>query len=67
MATKTKAATVTHPKAPEEEPIGRLINLTAKAMRGDRERSLAAGANEHVAKPVEVDVLLTMIGSMISG
>jgi len=44
-----------------------IIAVTAKAMRGDRERSLAAGANEHVAKPVEVDVLLTMIGSMISG
>jgi len=43
-----------------------IIAVTAKAMRGDRERSLAAGANEHVAKPVEVDVLLTMIGSMIS-
>ena len=44
-----------------------IIAVTAKAMRGDRERSLAAGANEHVAKPVEVDVLLGMIGSMIAG
>ncbi|HEU5429763.1 MAG TPA: ATP-binding protein [Actinocrinis sp.] len=43
-----------------------IIAVTAKAMRGDRERSLAAGANEHVAKPVEVDVLLSMIGSMIA-
>ncbi|HEU5356182.1 MAG TPA: ATP-binding protein [Actinocrinis sp.] len=44
-----------------------IIAVTAKAMRGDRERSLAAGANEHVAKPVEVEVLLGMIGSMIAG
>ncbi len=42
-----------------------IIAVTAKAMRGDRERSLAAGADEHVVKPVEVDELLGVIGSMI--
>jgi CheY-like chemotaxis protein len=42
-----------------------IIAVTAKAMRDDRDRSLAAGANEHVVKPVEVDVLLSVIGSMI--
>ncbi|HZP51001.1 ATP-binding protein [Actinocrinis sp.] len=43
-----------------------IIAVTAKAMTGDRERSLAAGANAHVPKPVEVDVLLALIRSMIS-
>ncbi len=43
-----------------------IIAVTAKAMRGDRERSLAAGANEHVVKPVEVDVLIGMINSMMA-
>ena len=42
-----------------------IIAVTAKAMRDDRERSLAAGANEHVVKPVEVDALLGVIGSML--
>ena len=44
-----------------------IIAVTAKAMRGDEERSLAAGANAHVVKPVEIDVLLGIIGSMIAG
>jgi len=44
-----------------------IIAVTAKAMRGDRERSLAAGANEHVIKPVDVDALLAIIRSMIAG
>jgi signal transduction histidine kinase/CheY-like chemotaxis protein len=43
-----------------------IIAVTAKAMRGDREKSLAAGANEHVVKPVDVDALLAIIDSMIN-
>jgi signal transduction histidine kinase/CheY-like chemotaxis protein len=34
-----------------------IIAMTAHAMDGDRERSLAAGMNDHVAKPIEPEQL----------
>lgn len=42
-----------------------IIAVTARAAPGDRERSLAAGTDEHVTKPVEVDQLLTLIKRLI--
>ena len=38
-----------------------IIALTAKAMRGDREICIEAGANEYLAKPIEKEKLLSLL------
>jgi CheY-like chemotaxis protein len=42
-----------------------IIAVTAKAMEGDRERSLSAGASDYITKPVEPERLLTLIGTWL--
>ncbi|HET7794985.1 MAG TPA: response regulator [Rhizobacter sp.] len=38
-----------------------IIALTAKAMRDDQERCLSAGANDYIAKPLDVEKLLSLV------
>jgi signal transduction histidine kinase/DNA-binding response OmpR family regulator/CHASE3 domain sensor protein len=38
-----------------------IIALTAKAMKDDQEQSVAAGANDYIAKPLDVEKLLSLV------
>jgi HAMP domain-containing protein/CheY-like chemotaxis protein len=38
-----------------------IISLTAKAMKGDREKAIAVGASDYITKPVDTDQLLSLM------
>jgi CheY-like chemotaxis protein len=43
-----------------------VIALTANAMVGDRDKALAAGMNDHLAKPIKVDELLATLARWVA-
>ena len=42
-----------------------IIAVTAKAMQGDREKSIAAGASDYITKPVDPDKLISLVSGWL--
>ncbi|HJW84984.1 MAG TPA: response regulator [Anaerolineae bacterium] len=43
-----------------------IIAVTANVMKGDRERSLAAGCDGYIQKPIDIDLLPDQIATFLS-
>ena len=56
-----------HPRRESRHAAGTcpIIAMTAHAMKGDRERCLAAGMDGYVAKPIQPDELLRVLGDLV--
>ena len=43
-----------------------IIAVTAQAMAGDREKCIAAGANDYISKPIDVDRMLSVLNEQLT-
>jgi len=43
-----------------------IIASTAKSLKGDSEKCMEAGANDYIAKPIDYDVLITLVKAWIN-
>ena len=53
------------PSFPIDKTAIPIIAMTAHAMKGDRERCIAAGMNDYVSKPIDVDQLFSVLGKWL--
>ena len=42
-----------------------IIALTAKAMRGDRDKCMEAGASDYISKPADIGQLLSLMRTLL--
>ncbi len=57
--------TLKHLRADSSLRHYKVIALTALAMKGDMEKCIEAGADDYCTKPVDIDVLLNKIESLV--
>ncbi len=57
--------TTRHLRAQEKFKDLPILAMTANAMKGDREKVLSAGMNDHIAKPIKPDVMFSRMEKWI--